>query len=68
MTDSPHVRRRHVEQLLVRIQLIIKMILVDRPCAKGSLNSLFQVALYLPASYAGDTLSNIEGFGGRNRG
>ena len=36
-----------IDNLLVRIHLIIEMILVDRPRAMGVLNSLFQLALYL---------------------
>jgi hypothetical protein len=38
-----------IDNLLDRIHLIIAMILVDRPCAIGVLNSLSQVALYLPS-------------------
>ena len=37
-------REFFIDNLLVRIYLIIEMILVDRPCTMGFLNSLFQVA------------------------
>ena len=43
-------KRRTLSRTTYRIHLIIEMILVDRPCAMGVLNSLFQVALYLPSS------------------
>ena len=38
-------RELFIDNLLVRIHLII----VDRTCAMGVLNSLFQVALHLPS-------------------
>jgi hypothetical protein len=38
-----------IDNLLVRLHSIIVMISVDRPCAMGVLNSLFQIALYLPS-------------------
>ena len=42
-------REFFIDDLMVRIHLIIVMILEDRPCAMGVLNSLFQIALYLPS-------------------
>ena len=42
-------REFFIDNLVVRIHLIIEMILVDRPRAIGVLDSLFQVALYLPS-------------------
>ena len=48
-------RKFLIDNLIVRIQLIIETILVRRPCALRVINSLFQVAFYLP-SYRGETL------------
>jgi hypothetical protein len=42
-------REFFIHNLMVRIHLTIVMVLVDRPCATGVLNSLFQIALYLPS-------------------
>ena len=44
-TQLADERKLIIDNLLVRLE----MILVDQPCAMGSLNSLFQVALYLPS-------------------
>jgi len=46
LNPNPESRKFFIDNLLVRIQFIIAMILVDRPCAMG----VFQVALYLPSS------------------
>ena len=45
-------REFFVDDLMVRIHLIIVMILVDRPCAMGVLNSPFQITFYLPCQGA----------------
>ena len=37
-------RELFIDNPMVRFHLIIVMILVDRPCAMGVLNSLFQIA------------------------
>ena len=44
----PREREFFTDTLLVRVHLIIAMILVDRPCAMGVLNSLSHAALHLP--------------------
>ena len=44
-----HQREFCIDNLLVRIHLIIDMILVEQPCTVGGLNFLFQVALYEPS-------------------
>ena len=49
-------REFFIDNLLVRIQLNIEMIVVPA-LSHGSLNSLFQVALYIP-SYASINISN----------
>ena len=43
------IEKFFIDNPLVRIHLIIEMLLEDRPCVMGSLNSHFQVAYYLPA-------------------
>ena len=42
-------REFFLDNLLVRINFVIEMILVDRSRAMEVLNSLFQVALHLPS-------------------
>ena len=42
-------REFFIDNLMVRIHSIIVVILADRACAMGVLNSLFQIALYLPS-------------------
>ena len=41
--NTPKRQRVFIDNLLVRIHLIVEMILAERPCAMGVLISLFQV-------------------------
>jgi len=48
LQDRLSEREFFIDNLLVRIHLIIEMILVDRPCAMG-VRILFSRYLYLPS-------------------